>query len=268
MFADLPGVLLGRRPEARVTIVAAHPDDESIGAASRLASLPGLTIIHVTDGSPRNLADAARNGFHDAAGYARQRRLELAAALSEARVSPQLVELGIQDQTAAENLTRLSHSLAGHFSRNRPDLILTHPYEGGHPDHDATAFAVSAAAELAGIPRSSLAEFTSYHVHKDRLRTGAFLPNGGPEIVCELTSGQQVAKRRVFDCFRTQLQILEPFVLTAERFRLSPPYDFNRPPHSGELWYERLGWEIDGARFRRLASRAAQELELGTLAAR
>lgn len=266
MLADLPGILLGRRPEARVTIVVAHPDDETIGAASRLASLPGLTIIHVTDGSPRNLADAVRNGFSTAAAYAGQRRLELAAALREMQVTPQLVELGIQDQTVAENLSRATLSLAGHFSRQRPDLILTHPYEGGHPDHDAIAFAVAAAAELAGIHRTALAEFTSYHMHRGQLRTGAFLPNGGPEIVCDLTPAQQKAKRRVLDCFKTQQKMLAPFQVAAERFRLAPVYDFHRPPHSGQLWYEHLGWEMDGARFRRLAARAADELEIAALA--
>ena len=36
-----------------------------------------------------------------------------------------------------------------------------------------------------------------------------------------------------------------------ERFRPTPGYDFSRPPHPGLLWYERLGWPLDGARWRR-----------------
>ncbi len=268
MTADLPGLLLGRYPQSKVVLVAAHPDDEVIGAGARLSHLPGLTIIHVTDGAPRNLYDAVRHGFADARSYARQRRRELDAALAEGAVSAELIELGFPDQTATSDLSRLTMALANRFARIRPDLILTHPYEGGHPDHDATAFAVAAAMDLVGNPQTVLAEFTSYHLRCGELRTGEFLANGGPEIVFELTPAEREMKRRMFDQFGTQREVLAPFRADTERFRLAPSYDFTRPPHLGELWYERFDWGTNGEQFRRMAARVADELEASAALAR
>lgn len=51
-----------RIPE-RVVVVAAHPGDETLAAGSRFDAMDDLTIVHVTDGSPRDVEDARREGF-------------------------------------------------------------------------------------------------------------------------------------------------------------------------------------------------------------
>jgi LmbE family N-acetylglucosaminyl deacetylase len=261
MAADLHGVLDGHRRDVRVTLVVAHPDDEILGAGIRLATLGSLTIVHVTDGSPLNLVDAMSHGFADTRSYARQRRRELQAALKVAGIHPHLVELGFPDQTATSNLSRVTMAVAAQFSRNIPELILTHPYEGGHPDHDATAFAVSAAAELVGIPHANIAEFTSYHAHNGELRSAEFLTPSNREIVYRLTGEEQAWKRRMLDCFTTQQETLSQFRTDVERFRPAPHYDFTMPPHAGQLWYERFPWGTTGDQFRRIAARVEDELE-------
>lgn len=68
--------------DARVAVVGAHPDDETIGAGAQLARLRRLTLVHVTDGAPRNGRDAAAAGFADPRAYAEARRAELDAALA------------------------------------------------------------------------------------------------------------------------------------------------------------------------------------------
>jgi hypothetical protein len=43
---------------------------------------------------------------------------------------------------------------------------------------------------------------------------------------------------------------------------MAPRYDFTRPPHRGQLYYETLGWPMTGERFRQLAREAAEDLSL------
>jgi LmbE family N-acetylglucosaminyl deacetylase len=124
-------------------IVVAHPDDEVIGAGAQLARLGGVRLLHVTDGAPRNLRDAVAAGFEGWQDYAKARRQELLAALGLVGIAPsQAKALGIPDQAASLQLVELAETLAAELREGGTELVMTHPYEGGHPDHDATAFAV------------------------------------------------------------------------------------------------------------------------------
>ena len=139
-------------------VLAAHPDDESIGMSAILSSLPALVIIHATDGAPEDLQDARRCGYTTRAEYASARRLELHRALEVAESDhAELIEWGIPDKQAARHLVQLTNLLVPMLRSH--DLLLTHPYEGGHPDHDACAFVAHAAARLCR-KKLTLAEFS------------------------------------------------------------------------------------------------------------
>jgi LmbE family N-acetylglucosaminyl deacetylase len=194
--------------------------------------------------------DAARNGFSTRAEYAAARRKEFADALQIGGGAPGSIELGVADQEATIEAARVASELAEVFARIRPLFVLTHPYEGGHPDHDATALAVHVAA--GGVP---ILEFTSYHDAQGAIRTGEFLPGAAPVLTLTLDERQRRAKRAMLDCFRTQAATVAAFGVEAERFRMAPRYDFTRPPHEGLLYYERFDWGMSGERFRTLAAR-------------
>lgn len=79
-------------------IVAAHPDDETIGVGGRLVRLEGVILIYVTDGAPRDMLDAHAAGFASREAYADARCFELKAALALAGIETcQTRMLGLLD---------------------------------------------------------------------------------------------------------------------------------------------------------------------------
>ncbi len=258
-------------PWLTTAVVAAHPDDESIGAAGRICRLANACrIVHVTDGAPSNPR------FHPepAAGltreaYARVRRQEAIRAMAIAGIDESSVmSLGVRDQEASFQLASLARRLAELFVSTGFRIVVTHAYEGGHPDHDAVAFAVCSAMAVLRDRRKDtpvVIEMTGYHDRFGQLVRGEFLP--APfEPIAERTTWldeqERERKRAMLAAYTTQREILAPFAVDCERFRLAPEYDFCAPPHEGALHYERSGFPIAGATWRALAKAALRSLSI------
>lgn len=256
------------RPAPATVFFVAHADDEVLGAGGRLPRLRSAIFVHVTDGSPRDEYDARRYGFESRQAYAVARRNEMHAALALAGISPgQTRELGVTDQEAALHMDELPRRIAAMIDELDPEVVMTHPYEGGHPDHDATAFAVHAAVAL--IQRDGgrvpvLVEMTSYHNSSTGIETGMFLPEPGHcgETVVKLSPAEQEFKKTMMASFATQQETLQYFRCDVERFRPAPRYDFTIPPHAGTLFYDMFPWGMTGERFRQLAREAMSTLGL------
>lgn len=262
-FADL-----GRLSEGAALVIAAHPDDEVIGAGALLSHLPRAGVVTITDGAPKTGSGARIAGFRNSSEYAKARRREAreALALLDRDLAP-CINLKLSDQQSIYGLQRLVSKLLRFLTRARYDYVITHPYEGGHPDHDAAAFAVQAACTLLwrwGLNAPTRVEMTSYHAKDDQLAYGDFLPHpdAGPTVSFLLDKEEKHLKQKMFRCHQTQARVLSAFPLDAERFRLAPDYDFRLPPHDGALVYERYNWKIDGTNWRREATRALADLNL------
>jgi N-acetylglucosamine malate deacetylase 2 len=249
-------------------IFAAHPDDEIIGLGGILPQMKEIvTIVHITDGSPGKVRYAQAAGFSSKEDYAAARRAEVLAALQLAGISEhQQRWWEIGDQEASFRLVELTLRVAEMLNSLRPARVFTHPYEGGHPDHDATAFAVHSARELLlkqspGVPE--LWEFTSYHAASSHMRTSEFLPAQAITVIdVELDEDARALKRHMFDCFPTQREMLSHFPISSEKIRQAPSYNFVAEPHSGELFYEKFDWGIDGPQWRKLAGEARRRMGL------
>lgn len=252
MGFSLERIAAGEVIAGPVALVLAHPDDEVVAMSSCLARFADLTLVHLTNGAPRDGRDAQRAGFADAAAYAAARAAELGAALAFLDVSPKRIGYGIPDQETAHRLPEL-------IERLRADLagmaaVFTHPYEHGHPDHDSAALAVSRA--VPDLPRY---EFACYHLSPEGPRFGCFWPDpASPEVIIRLSPPEQAAKAAALACFRTQAETLAQFSLDTERLRPTPGYHFARPAPPGRALYELWGFAEDAAAWR---ARAARVLE-------
>lgn len=250
----------------RALVVVAHPDDETIGAGAQLGRFAALRILHTTDGAPRTGPDVAAAGCATAADYAALRRGELERAMALAGVAPDRLDgLGFADQGASCDLAALTRLVLRRIERERPEVVLTHPYEGGHPDHDATAFAVHAACALLDGAAPRIVEMAGYHGGGGEGGTifQDFLPSPGiPVCTVALDPAERALKRRMLDAHASQTRTLAPFRDDVERFRTSPAYDFTRPPHEGPLNYDRFAWGITGERWQARAVEALRALGL------
>ena len=259
---SIPKATLDTRGPGLRVVLAAHPDDETIGLGIHLSEWGDQTlVVHLTDGSPRQLADARSAGFTCAQDYALARRMEALAALRLAGIKPRRIcRFGYTDQELTHNLSRVVSRLVTLFETLEPASVLVHPYEGGHPDHDAASFAAASAVKLAST-KPVLLEFTSYFARNRRMVTSQFIPRPGIAVWDRtLTLEERQLKQKMLDAFGTQKGSLSNFAAEQEHIRIAPEYDYTLPANDGELLYELNGFDLTGAHWLKLARQAAEEL--------
>lgn len=233
--------LLYNGPDAQVAIVVAHQDDESIGFASILAHCPGALVVHVTDGSPQDESEWHKAGSREA--YRHIRAAELCEALNRAGHHGPRVALGVSDTEALLHVGAIASKLIRLFAEHGIQQVFTHAYEGGHPDHDAVAFAVHAT----GV--ASIIEAPFYRMDGDEAVWQNFEPFGDfREFAVHLDDDLADVKRRMLDAHVSQVATCAKASRTLERFRVALRYDFSEPPNRGRLSrnYLRAGIDADG----------------------
>jgi N-acetylglucosamine malate deacetylase 2 len=241
-----------------ILVVVAHPDDETIGCGALLRRFPHALVVLVTDGAPHSMADAYRLGFPSREAYAAARSAEVASALAVAGVPPaRMLGFGVPDQGAAfllEALVQRLETLLPHVP-----VVLTHAFEGGHPDHDAVSFVVHAAC--ARIRRTgsgpNIVEMPFYRASGTEWALQDFAPvDGAAEVCVDLCRDEQRVKNQMIAAYVSQCDVLGRFRLDRECFRIAPAYDFQRLPNGGSLLYERYDWGMNGQTWLQLVARA------------
>jgi N-acetylglucosamine malate deacetylase 2 len=259
---------------ASVLLIVSHPDDETLGCSHLLLRRPlECAVLYTTDGAPLERRFWAQAGAASREEYAHARRRELLAAMDVLGIVPQQIRvLPHGDRELARNLAALVREIGEAIAALRPRLIYTHAFEGGHPDHDSTSYAVARAVQLAGrkSPNAEaleLREFTGYHARDGEFHSGAFLQDAGSvnadgdgETVA-LSAAEQQRKRAALDCYQSQQRVIKRFALSPEQWRVAPAYDFGRRPHHEALYYEirEMGYRFED--FRELVREADAALQ-------
>jgi LmbE family N-acetylglucosaminyl deacetylase len=139
-LSTLPGAgLASLAGVASAVIVAAHPDDEVLGAGGLIAMLAAsrarLRLVAVTDG------ERSHRGHASAASLARRRTAETSAALRALGArSAEVIRLGLPDSGLAARQDELAARLAPLIKGF--DLCLAPWDRDMHPDHEAAGQAV------------------------------------------------------------------------------------------------------------------------------
>jgi LmbE family N-acetylglucosaminyl deacetylase len=250
-------------------LLCAHPDDETIGASACMGRLRNPTVVFLTDGAPRDPGLRSPRATGSRARYARMRHDEAIAALALAGVSTaRILFLGGVDQEAIHEIVLLAERFASLLAQVEPDIVITHCYEGGHPDHDAAALIATVSKRILVREKKKppeVLEMTSYHLRDGQCVTGEFLPrdwgqsSGAEELTIQLSPGDRARKEQMLAAYVSQQTILSRFSIGPERLRAAPAYDFTSAPHPGKLWYESLGWPMTGERWREIAAAVLSE---------
>lgn len=248
----------------RCSVIVAHPNDEIVGGGCLISKLPNVRVVHVSTGAPQSLDEAQAAAYGDASEYAEARRRECLSALSLAHVpEDHVVELGLDQLQASFRMVHLTKRLLRFLQQTTPQILLTHAYEGGHPDHDAVAFATHVASRL--LHKNGLMPPVIFEMAIHPSDEGAKVPEFLHKPLLESTTlmldpKARALKEQMFNCFETQRQVMERSPLGPEKFRRAPVYNFRLPPHPGQLHYEKLDCEITGKAWREMASEALEEL--------
>ena len=260
------GICAVKNLDVQPVLLVAHPDDETIGASACMSRLRNSAIVFLTDGAPRDPGLRSPRATGSRARYARVRHDEAITALALAGVTPdRIFFLGGVDQEAVHETAVLAERFASLLPQIQPDIIITHSYEGGHPDHDAAALVATLSNRILARENKAqpeMLEMTSYHVRDGRCVTGEFLPldwgqgSVDEELTLHLSPEERDRKEQMLSAYVSQQMVLSGFSLGPERLRPAPVYDFTSPPHPGKLWYESLGWPMTGERWREIAASA------------
>lgn len=160
--ATMPGLDLDPDDVDRLVVLAAHPDDESLGAGGLLARAHRrgivVDVVAATDGE----ASHPSSPSYSAAELASMRRAELRCAIDVLAPAATLHHLGLPDGGLAEHEEDLLTALVGLVGDGRRTLVVAPWRHDGHSDHDAAGRAAAATAARTG---AHLLEYPVWHWH-------------------------------------------------------------------------------------------------------
>jgi N-acetylglucosamine malate deacetylase 2 len=223
----------------RPLVLVAHQDDEAIACAILLQRAEQPTVVFATNGAPADPYFWSKYGSPQK--LAEVRRHEAMQAIRAVGVAHAYF-LDFPDQqlhlSAAEAIARVS-TVA---QENRCSAIVTHAYEGGHPDHDTCSYIAHTVGESLSL---DVWEMPLYHRAEGRPSMQQFL-NGNAEVTITPSDEEYARKQQMMAAYPSQGELLRTFTKREEVFRRQPHYDYARPPHEGQLNYEAWQWQVTG----------------------
>ena len=205
-------------------IIVAHPDDESIGLGVYLQRCATASLLFLTSGE----SGGSHNQFMSK-GMSRYFREDEAKAVNDLLPHVKLVGFERLPDTylykyMGDAAKRILESMTGEL----PHSIVTHAFEGGHPDHDCCSFIGNRLGRKLGIP---VWEFPEYTARPPGLIQSFYDGNHhSPVAVIRPTLAEAKLKSQMFGLHNSQKGVLAMFDAGAhELLRVQPDRDYYHP---------------------------------------
>ncbi|MDO5495635.1 MAG: PIG-L family deacetylase [bacterium] len=196
-IAATPPVATPVPPGARLLVVAAHPDDETIGAGRLIASHDGPVQCVTLTAGERCVGDAEEGN-----AVAEERLAEWRCALRELGAEP-LETQRWPDGELADHVREASAALAAEAAG--ADAILAPWEHDPHPDHEAAARIAARLADAAGVPLIHYLVWTPYWL------TPAEAAAGGDRLIrIQTDDASERAREAALACFPSQTRPRPP----------------------------------------------------------
>jgi len=195
-----------RSASAPCLVLAAHPDDETLGCAATImrkrdAGTP-VTVVIATDG--RHSTTAARTT--PSALAARRASEAVVAGRAMGLASEDITLLNFEDGRLQDESDQLAPIIAALLERHEPDEVLVTSRRDPHPDHATLGMAARRAVALWGRRRVRILEYPIWQWRTPR----SWLPHGRwsalaalrPELVS--TEGYLARKRVALEAYESQ----------------------------------------------------------------
>jgi LmbE family N-acetylglucosaminyl deacetylase len=208
-----------------LVVVAAHPDDETLGLGATIAQLAAAGVdVRVVSASDGGAAEPGATASEQTR-LATTRRHELRRAAGVLSV-PEPVSLGLPDGQLADHEDTLTDLLTGILGTSGTRPWCAGTWRGdGHPDHEAVGRAAASACARTG---AALLEYPVWMWHWAS-PSDAAVPWDRAQAVPS-PSWAVTRKRQAAQCFRSQF---EPGI--AGRAPVLPPFVLRRLLTVGEL---------------------------------
>ena len=218
----------------RLLILAAHPDDETIGCGGLLQRCAGALVVFAVDGAPPHYGFERK--FGSLRNYSELRFQEASRALATVgHVSFRRLQREdgrfFLDQHLFLELREGFASLKQITSDFCPEAVVSHALEGGHIDHDACHVLARRLADEFGLPSLEFPLYWRSDEGKDVLRQ--FREPADQECVLQLSPRELLVKQQMIEQYQTQQGLTQVFPLDPERFRPMARAGVGKPSWSG-----------------------------------
>ncbi|MEM3374740.1 MAG: PIG-L family deacetylase [Candidatus Woesearchaeota archaeon] len=214
----------------KILIIGPHPDDVEFSTGRLILKRKGKNVFVFCMSDGRKGQEI---GNYSESEFAKIRIKESQKALKLMNLNLKNVHYFMLPDQEVMNNPFIIDKMFIVIKNIKPDYVLIPPWEGAHPDHDAThLFSVISLKNLM-FDFNKIVEYGSYNYYQGRMNVQKFIPKNSVEF--KLYPDKELQKKwsSIMKLFKSQVSLQKKYVPKSffECYRLLPKYDYSKLPY-------------------------------------